>query len=73
MKKVFNIKGAHCANCAARLEEELGKIEGMDKVRLNFLAERLTIEAAEDKIEAVVSEALTLASKLEPDWKLTER
>lgn len=73
MKKVFNVKGIDCANCAAKMENALSKIDGADRVRLNFMTERLTIEAAEDKFDAVVAEALALASKLEPDWKITAR
>lgn len=73
MKKVFTVKGMDCANCAAGMEESLARIEGADRVRLNFMTEKLTIEAAEDKIDGVVAEAMALAAKLEPDWKISPR
>ena len=73
MKRIFTVKGMDCANCAAGMEETLAKIDGVNKVRLNFMTEKLTIEAAEDKIDGVVSEALALVSKFEPDWKITAR
>ena len=70
MKKSFKIEDLCCANCAAKLEHAIEKVEGVEKVSLNFIAEKLTIEADEDKFESIMSECIKLAKRIEPDCKI---
>ena len=44
MNMKFKIKGLDCANCAAELEREIQKIEGVTKVSISFMTERMEIE-----------------------------
>ena len=37
MKKKYKIEGLDCANCAAKIEEALYKLEGVNSVRVSFL------------------------------------
>ena len=70
MKKTFKVKGIDCANCAAKLERKLSKIDGIDDVAVTFITEKLMIEAADDKFDKVLAEAVALTKKLEPDWEI---
>ena len=70
MKKSFKIEDLCCANCAAKLERAIEKIEGVEKVSLNFIAEKLTIEAEEDKFECIMKECIKLAKRIEPDCRI---
>ena len=70
MKKSFKVEGIDCPNCAAKLEKHLNKIEGITKATVNFTTERMSIEADDSKIDAIVEEAIKLTSELEPDWKV---
>ena len=70
MKKAFKVKGIDCPNCAAKLEKNLNKIEGITKATVNFTTEKMTIEADDDKFEALLEEAVALMKKLEPDWEV---
>lgn len=70
MKKSFKIEDLCCANCAAKLEHAIEKVEGVEKVSLNFIAEKLTIEADEDKFESIMSKCIKLAKRIEPDCKI---
>ena len=45
MKKSFVIEELDCAHCAAKIEEEIKKIEGVNSVSVNFLAQKMTIDA----------------------------
>ena len=73
MKKAFKVKGIDCANCAAKLEAGISKIPGVDKAIVSFMTEKLTIEAADDKMDEVVQAAIELCKKLEPDWEIVAK
>ncbi len=70
MKKSFKVNGIDCPNCAAKLERGIAKIEGVDKATVSFMTQKLTIEAADEKFDAVVDAAVALCRKLEPDWEI---
>lgn len=70
MKKVFKIEELCCANCAAKLENAISKIEGVSKVSLNFIAEKLTIEAEEERFDEIMKECVRLAKRIEPDCRI---
>jgi len=42
-KKIFSIKGMHCASCVALLENSLKKIEGVKKATVNLATEKATV------------------------------
>ena len=44
MKKVYKIEGLDCVNCAMQLEEKINKT-GLANVTINFLTEKIAIEA----------------------------
>lgn len=48
MKFKYNITGLDCPNCAAKLAASMEKIEGVDSAKINFLTEKLTVEASID-------------------------
>lgn len=47
MKKIFKLEDLDCANCAAKMEDAIRKIEGVDAVSVNFLSQKLTLEASD--------------------------
>ena len=46
MKTKYSVTGLDCPNCAAKLEGMLGKTEGIDSAKINFLSEKLTVESS---------------------------
>ncbi len=70
MRKSFKVNGIDCANCAAKLERNLNKIKGVDEAVVSFATGKLVLEAADDKFDAVLDEAVALAKKLEPEWEI---
>ena len=70
MKKSYKVKGIDCANCAAKLEKHLNKIDGIDHASVVFMTEKLVIEAPDEKFDAVLQEAVAVAKKLEPEWEI---
>lgn len=71
MKKKFKITGLDCGHCASRLEEALNKINGIESAKVNFLTQKVTIEAADEDIERVCDEVKVVTKKTLPDCELS--
>ena len=72
MKKVYRLQDLDCANCAAKMERGIAKIEGVTSAKVSFMSQRLTIEADDDKIDGIVKEAVKVCKKIEPDCKIIQ-
>lgn len=70
MKKRFKLDNLDCANCAAKMERTIAALDGVQSVSVSFLTQKLTLEAEEDKFEALVDEAARIVKKIEPDCEL---
>ncbi len=70
MKKKFACE-VDCANCAAKLEEAIKKVEGVEDASVNFLTQKLTLSAADEVFEDVLQEVIKVAKKVEPDTVIT--
>ena len=67
MKKTFELEDLDCAHCAQKMQDAIAKIEGVESVSVNFLAQKMTLEAADDKFDAILKEAVKTIKKVEPD------
>ena len=67
MKKVFKLKDLDCANCAAKMESAINKLDGVEKATVSFMTQKMTITASDDKFESIMSEAEKIIKKIEPD------
>lgn len=67
MKKVFQLEDLDCANCAAKMERAIAKIEGVSSVSVSFIAQRLSIEAEEEMFEEIMDKVVKVCKKVEPD------
>lgn len=67
MKKTIKLQDLDCANCAAKIETAISKLEGVDSVRVSFLSQRMVLEAPDDLFEEVLATAKKTAKKIEPD------
>ena len=67
MKKVFRLEDLDCANCAAKMECAIQKLDGVNDASVSFMAQRLTIEADDDKFEEIMDNVQKVCRKIEPD------
>ncbi len=67
MKKIIKLQDLDCANCAAKIENAVKKLEGVTDVKVNFLSQKMELEAPDDKYDSVLSEAKKVIKKIEPD------
>ncbi len=67
MKKIVKLEGLCCANCAAKIEEEVKRLNGVESASLSFMTQRLTMEVLEDKVDEIMEAARKTAYKIEPE------
>ena len=67
MKKKFAIEGIDCANCAAKMEDAIKKIDGVNDANVSFMAQKLTIDADESRFDSIMKEVAAVCRKVEPD------
>ena len=70
MKKRYVIEELCCANCAAKMEDGIRKIDGVNSVTINFLTQKLTLDAADNRFDSILNEAERIIKKIEPDCYL---
>ena len=70
MKRTYKMEDLCCANCAAKMENAINKLDDVTDAVINFMAQRITIVADEDKFESVVDEAQKIITKIERDCKI---
>ncbi|MCR5234457.1 MAG: heavy-metal-associated domain-containing protein [Lachnospiraceae bacterium] len=70
MKKKFKLEDLDCANCAAKMEAAIKEIPGVVSASVNFLAQKMTIEAPDEMFDDIVKKAAECISKVEPDCKV---
>ena len=67
MKKRFQLEDLDCANCAAKMEEAIKKLDGVNDAVVSFMAQTLTIDADDDKFDKVVKAAVKCIKKVDSD------
>lgn len=67
MRKTFRLENLGCANCAAKMEREIGKLDGVTHVSVNFMTTKLVIEGDPEKMPAIIEAAERIVRKIEPD------
>lgn len=70
MKKKFKLEDLDCANCAAKMEDAIKKISGVNDANVSFMAQKMTIEAEDDRFDEIMKEVAAVCAKVEPDCKI---
>ena len=72
MQKKYSIE-VDCANCAAAVERKLSELEGVEKVSISFMAQKMIVDYAEGVDEkGKLKEMLKVARKIEPDFEIED-
>ena len=69
MKKTFKIQ-VDCADCASNIEEAASRIEGVDSVIINFMTQKLKVEADGTCFDSIVDEIQRVGARIEPDFSI---
>lgn len=69
MKKTFNLQDLDCANCAAKMETEINKLEGVEAT-VSFMTQKLTVSAPDEDFDKTMKKIVKLCKKVEPDCEI---
>ncbi len=69
MKKKFKCD-IDCANCAAKVEEAIRRLDGVQDAKVNFMMQKFTLEADDDRFESILQQAIAAGKKIEPDFSV---
>ncbi len=67
MKKRYNLTDLDCANCAAKMETAIKKIDGVKDATVSFMNQKLTVEADDARFDEIMEEIVAVCKKVEPD------
>ena len=67
MKKVYRLEDLDCANCAAKMERAVAKIDGVNEVSISFMGQRMSIDVDEGRFEEIMDRVVKACKKVEPD------
>ena len=67
MKKKFKLTNLDCANCAAKMENAIKKIDGVRDANVSFMTQEMTIEADDSRFDEIMEEVQSVCRKVEPD------
>ena len=70
MKKKFKLQDLDCANCAAKMEDSIKKIDGVNNASVSFMTQKMMVDADEARFDDIMKEVVKVCAKVEPDCKI---
>ncbi|MEG2531866.1 MAG: cation transporter [Gordonibacter sp.] len=67
MRKTFKLEDLDCANCAAKMEHSIKKIDGVNDATVSFMTQKLALDADDARFDAILDEVVRVCKKIEPD------
>ena len=67
MKKKFKLTDLDCANCAAKMEDAIKKIDGVNDANVSFLTQKMMVDAEDSRFDAIMQEVVKVCKRVEPD------
>ena len=69
MKKKYKIE-VDCASCAAKMEEAIKKVAGVQSASVSFMTQKLAIEADDARFDAIMDDVVKACKRVEPDCEI---
>lgn len=70
MKKKFDLVDLDCANCAAKMEAAIKKLDGVNDASVSFVMQKLTIDADDGRFDDIMKQVVKVCKKVEPDCEI---
>ena len=71
MHRSLKIQNLGCANCAAKMENDINKLDGVSKASISFMTQRLTLDADDTRFDDIINECDRICKKYEPETSIT--
>ena len=65
MKKTIKLQDLDCANCAAKLERAVACLAGVTNAQVNFMSQKMILEAPEEQYAEILEAAKREAKKID--------
>lgn len=66
MKKSYKLEGHICANCAAKIEDKINKMDGVNNAKVNVMTLKFTLDADDAKFDNILADSIDTFKKIEP-------
>lgn len=70
MKKRFKLVDLDCANCAAKMEDAIKKVDGVKDATVSFVMQKMTVEADDVRFDDIMKEIVKVCKRVEPDCEI---
>ena len=70
MKKRFKLVDLDCANCAAKMEDAIKKVDGVKDATVSFVMQKMTVEADDARFHDIMKEIIKVCKRVEPDCEI---
>ena len=70
MKKRFKLVDLDCANCAAKMEDAIKKVDGVKDATVSFVMQKMTVEADDACFDDIMEEIVKVCKRVEPDCEI---
>ena len=70
MKKRFKLVDLDCANCAAKMEDAIKKVDGVKDATVSFVMQKMTLEAGDSRFDDIMKEIVKVCKRVEPDCEI---
>lgn len=70
MKKVIALEDLDCANCAAKMENGIKKIDGVNSASISFMTQKMVLDIDDTRAEQILKEIKAVCKRIEPDCRL---
>ena len=67
MKKTYQLTDLDCANCAAKMEAAIKKIDGVSDASVSFMTQKMTVDADDSRFDEIMKQVVKACKKVEPD------
>ena len=67
MKKTYQLTDLDCANCAAKMETAIKKIDGVSDASFSFMTQKMTVDADDSRFDEIMKQVVKACKKVEPD------
>ena len=67
MNKTYQLTDLDCANCAAKMETAIKKIDGVSDASVSFMTQKMTVDADDSRFDEIMKQVVKACKKVEPD------
>ena len=67
MKKVIALQDLDCANCSAKMENGIKKIDGVNSASISFMTQKMVLDIDDARAEQIIKEIKAVCKRIEPD------